>query len=285
MRKKTQISTCSKNHCPDMATFLGRTVVGTMVGILASRLATRPSGQKDASPNPDLNPAPVQVHTDLLRAISHDLRTPLSNIMGNSLIYLENHGTLEEQERLRLVSRIHEDSSWLIDMAENLLAITRLEDIGLLLSAREEIVEEVLSEALQKLEKRHPNSAVHVAVPESIILLPMDAVLIEQAVINLLENALLHSSGEKDVDIIVEDGAQEVTFLIRDYGDSIPENQLESCFDCASSRTSDAEKRSSVGLALSKTIIAAHQGTIRCRNHEKGAEFVFTLPKRRCDSL
>ncbi|MCI8789518.1 MAG: sensor histidine kinase [Lachnospiraceae bacterium] len=285
MRKKTQISTCSKNHCPDMATFLGGTVVGTMVGILASRLATRPSGQKDASPNPDLNPAPVQVHTDLLRAISHDLRTPLSNIMGNSLIYLENHGTLEEQERLRLVSRIHEDSSWLIDMAENLLAITRLEDIGLLLSAREEIVEEVLSEALQKLEKRHPNSAVHVAVPESIILLPMDAVLIEQAVINLLENALLHSSGEKDVDIIVEDGAQEVTFLIRDYGDSIPENQLESCFDCASSRTSDAEKRSSVGLALSKTIIAAHQGTIRCRNHEKGAEFVFTLPKRRCDSL
>ena len=285
MRKKTQISTCSKNHCPDMATFLGGTVVGTMVGILASRLATRPSGQKDASPNPDLNPAPVQVHTDLLRAISHDLRTPLSNIMGNSLIYLENHGTLEEQERLRLVSRIHEDSSRLIDMAENLLAITRLEDIGLLLSAREEIVEEVLSEALQKLEKRHPNSAVHVAVPESIILLPMDAVLIEQAVINLLENALLHSSGEKDVDIIVEDGAQEVTFLIRDYGDSIPENQLESCFDCASSRTSDAEKRSSVGLALSKTIIAAHQGTIRCRNHEKGAEFVFTLPKRRCDSL
>lgn len=285
MRKKTQISTCSKNHCPDMATFLGGTVVGTMVGILASRLATRPSGQKDASPNPDLNPAPVQVHTDLLRAISHDLRTPLSNIMGNSLIYLENHGILEEQERLRLVSRIHEDSSWLIDMAENLLAITRLEDIGLLLSAREEIVEEVLSEALQKLEKRHPNSAVHVAVPESIILLPMDAVLIEQAVINLLENALLHSSGEKDVDIIVEDGAQEVTFLIRDYGDSIPENQLESCFDCASSRTSDAEKRSSVGLALSKTIIAAHQGTIRCRNHEKGAEFVFTLPKRRCDSL
>ena len=285
MRKKTQISTCSKNHCPDMATFLGGTVVGTMVGILASRLATRPSGQKDASPNPDLNPAPVQVHTDLLRAISHDLRAPLSNIMGNSLIYLENHGTLEEQERLRLVSRIHEDSSWLIDMAENLLAITRLEDIGLLLSAREEIVEEVLSEALQKLEKRHPNSAVHVAVPESIILLPMDAVLIEQAVINLLENALLHSSGEKDVDIIVEDGAQEVTFLIRDYGDSIPENQLESCFDCASSRTSDAEKRSSVGLALSKTIIAAHQGTIRCRNHEKGAEFVFTLPKRRCDSL
>lgn len=139
MRKKTQISTCSKNHCPDMATFLGGTVVGTMVGILASRLATRPSGQKDASPNPDLNPAPVQVHTDLLRAISHDLRTPLSNIMGNSLIYLENHGTLEEQERLRLVSRIHEDSSWLIDMAENLLAITRLEDIGLLLSAREEI--------------------------------------------------------------------------------------------------------------------------------------------------
>ena len=120
MRKKTQISTCSKNHCPDMATFLGGTVVGTMVGILASRLATRPSGQKDASPNPDLNPAPVQVHTDLLRAISHDLRTPLSNIMGNSLIYLENHGTLEEQERLRLVSRIHEDSSWLIDMAENL---------------------------------------------------------------------------------------------------------------------------------------------------------------------
>ena len=226
-----------------------------------------------------------RIRANLLRAISHDLRTPLTSIIGASASYIENHAELSTGEKLELITTINEDSNWLLNMVENLLSVTRLHGDGHNVTKEQEIVEEVVSEAIDRLEKRLPDASIRVSAPDEILMIPMDPLLIEQVLINLLENALLHSSGEKDVDIIVEDGAQEVTFLIRDYGDSIPENQLESCFDCASSRTSDAEKRSSVGLALSKTIIAAHQGTIRCRNHEKGAEFVFTLPKRRCDSL
>lgn len=272
MRKKTQNSSSKENHCLTMCTLLGAAVAGTLTGILASRRVSRPSAKKAVSKKTE----PEQIRTDLLEAIAHDLRTPLSSIMGNSLIYRENHGTLDEQEKLQLVSHIHEDSSRLIGMEENLLAIARLTDMEKTVGARKEVLEEVLGEALQKLEKRHPGHAVHVSVPDNVILLPMDASLIEQAVINLLEDAISRSDGEKAAEIIVNDGSLEATFLIRYYGNSIPENLLDSFFDCTA-----PQERSCTGLTISKAIISAHQGTIKCRNHEQGAEFIFTLPKRR----
>lgn len=255
-----------------MCALLGAAAAGTLTGILASRRASRPSGKKAASGKAE----PEQLRTDLLEAIAHDLRTSLSSIMGNSLIYRENHETLDEQEKLQLVSHIHEDSTRLIDMEENLLAIARLTDIEKTMGAREEVLEEVLSEALQKLEKRHPGHAVHVSIPDNVILLPMDAALVEQAIINLLEDAVSRSDGEKATEIIVSEGSPETSFLIRYYGNSIPENLLDSFFECNA-----PEAWSYIGLAISKAIISAHQGTIKCQNHEQGAEFIFTLPKRR----
>lgn len=255
-----------------MCALLGAAAAGTLTGILASRKASRLSG-KIAVPQ---EAEPEQIRTDLLEAIAHDLRTPLSSIMGSSLIYQENHAALDEQEKLQLVSHIHEDSSRLIDMAENLLAITRLNDMNQTVGIREEVLEEVLSETLQKLDKRHPGHAIHVSIPDNVILLPMDAALVEQAIINLLEDAVSRSGGEKAAEIIVNDGSLEASFLIRYYGSSIPENLLDSFFDCAA-----PEERSCIGLAISKAIISAHKGTIQCRNHEQGAEFIFTLPKRR----
>lgn len=272
MGKKLQNSSVTEKHCPTMRTLLGAAAVGTLAGVLVSGRIFGSSGKKAIPQKAEPKPLP----SDLLEAIAHNLRTPLSSIMGSSLIYRENHETLDEEEKLGLVSHIHEDSSRLIDMAENLLAVSRLNDIDRTSGAREEVLEEVLGEALQKLDKRHPGHLVHVSIPDGVILLPMDAVLVEQAVINLLENALSRSDSKKAVDVIVDDGAQEATFRIRYYGDSIPENLLEGFFDCSAAGT-----QSCVGPAISKAIISAHHGAIRCRNHEEGAEFIFTLPKRR----
>lgn len=224
-----------------------------------------------------------RIYAHLLRAISHDLRTPLSSIMGNSLIYLDNHESLEESEKLRLVTHIYEDSSWLVNMAENLLAIARIGEWDRTVSTREEIVEEVLSEALQKMERRHPSCEIHVAIPDDIILLPMDATLIEQVMVNLLENALLHSDSQKPIDIIVEDSPRKVSFTIRDYGKGIPEDLLESTF-CKISSTPNPHTKTCIGLTICKAIISAHHGTLTGRNHSHGAEFIFTLPKRRCNT-
>lgn len=272
MKKNLQNPSVKENHCLTMCTLLGAAAIGTLTGVLASGRIFGSSVKKAVPPKA----APKPIRSDLLEAIAHDLRTPLSSIMGSSLIYQENHETLDEEEKLQLVSQIHEDSSRLINMAENLQAATRLMDMGQTTVAREEVLEEVLSEALQKLDKRHPGHTVHVSIPEDVILLPMDAVLVEQAIINLLESAISRSDSEKAVDVIASDGSQEETFLIRYYGNSIPEDQLESFFDCSA-----AETQSCVGLAISKAIISAHHGTIHCRNHEQGAEFIFTLPKRR----
>lgn len=254
-----------------------------LTGILTSKFL----GRKAEEPQPEIPSQeidPGEIHKSLVRAISHDLRAPLSGIMGNSLLYLENHKTLDEDEKLQLVSHIHQDSGWLINVVENFLALARIQDAGNMVSTREEIVEEVLGEAMQKMEMRHPDFAVHAVIPEEIIILPMDALLIEQVLINLLENALLHSGSKKPVDVIVEDGTDFVTFTVKDYGQGIPPKMAEHLFDSASltEAVPDSHKKAGIGLLICKTIISAHHGSLTGKNHGHGAEFIFTLPKRSC---
>lgn len=248
-------------------------------GFLASRILSRKAACPCAK-KASQEQKPEKVDANLLRAISHDLRTPLSGIMGNSLLYLENHDALSDEEKLALVSHIHEDSSWLINMAENLLAISRIHDLESSIHVRDEIVEEVLGETLEKMETRHPGFAVHVAIPEEIIMLPMDAMLIEQVILNLLENALLHSGSKEPVDVLVEDGKEYVTFTVRDYGQGIPQEILGHLFsDSPASADAGSHKKNYIGLVICKAIVSAHHGSFTGRNHSRGAEFIFTLPK------
>jgi two-component system sensor histidine kinase KdpD len=252
-------------------------------GFLASRILSRKAACPCAK-KASQEQKPEKVDANLLRAISHDLRTPLSGIMGNSLLYLENHDSLSEEEKLNLVGNIHEDSGWLINIVENLLAVTRIRDIDGTLGTREEIVEEVLGETLHKMELRHPGFEIRASIPDEIIMLPMDALLIEQVIINLLENALLHSDSREPVDVIVEDGKGLVTFTIRDYGQGIPKEILDCLSDAAPTMAAapDSHQKTCIGLAICKAIVSAHHGSFMGRNHSHGAEFVFTLPKRSC---
>lgn len=222
-----------------------------------------------------------KMRATLLRAISHDLRTPLTSIIGASSSYLENHDTLTEKERFSLISNIREDSQWLLNMVENLLSVTRINNQESSVVTSLELVEEVVSEAVQRVKKRLPDILIQTSVPDNLLMLPMDATLIEQVIINLLENAAIHSQSAQPILFYIEDSGADVTFHIRDYGIGIDETKLATLFngeDTSSSQT-DGHKGIGIGLSICKTIIAAHRGTIYAASHENGVEFIFTLPK------
>ena len=174
------------------------------------------------------------MRANLLRAISHDLRTPLTTIIGSSTTYLEQEADLTDTDKRRLVGNIEEDAQWLLNMVENLLSVTRIQDDkGVASVAKsEEPLEEVISEAVQRFKKRFPNMEIRISMPEAFIMVPMDPILIEQVINNLLENAFFHS-GNHMIDLCVQTSPSFVSITLRDYGTGIPPDILRSLFDGA----------------------------------------------------
>lgn len=225
-----------------------------------------------------------KLRANLLRAVSHDLRTPLTTIIGSSSSYLENYPDLSECERTELISNIKEDSEWLLNMVENLLTVTRIrEDSDDKVKKSSEIVEEVVSEAIQRLQRRIPDISVHVTMPNDFLMLAMDPTLIEQVLINLMENALIHSGSREPINLTVTESEDNVSFSVRDYGRGIEPQLLPFIFEGQqhSSESADGHRGIGIGLSICKTIIQAHDGSISAVNHDKGAEFMFTLPKEK----
>ena len=223
-----------------------------------------------------------KMRANLLRAISHDLRTPLTSIIGASSSYLDNDILLENEEKNAIVSHIYEDANWLLNMVENLLSVTRIDNHSSTVKKTDESVEEIVSAAINRLKKRMPEVSVNVSVPNEPLILPMDAILIEQVLINLLENAIVHSQSNRPILCYVDDDNENVTFHVKDYGIGIDAERLKIIFDGNSyigNSESDSNKGMGIGLSICKTIITAHNGTIDARNHGQGTEFYFSLPK------
>ena len=223
-----------------------------------------------------------KMKANLLRAISHDLRTPLTGIIGCSTSYLENKDQLPEEEKTELVRHIGEDARWLLHMVENLLSVTRIQNDTSAVNGTPELVEEVVSEAVTRFRKRYPQAQLKVSIPDEPVMVSMDPILIEQVIINLLENAALHGDGPAPVTLTVTCGGDGVIFAVRDYGRGIPADRLSTIFDAASSAPgalADGHKGMGIGLSICKTIILAHRGTIYACNKDPGAEFSFRLPR------
>ncbi len=223
-----------------------------------------------------------RMRANLLRAISHDLRTPLTGIIGASATYLENGASLSEEEKRQLIQNVHEDGEWLLNMVENLLSVTRISDKSTArINKTLEAVEEVMAEALTRLKKRIPGASIRVTMPDELILAPMDPTLIEQVLINLMENAIRHSHSTQPIEcrICTQDGF--VCFSVYDFGVGISPDRLDTIFDGVNpreNRSGDAAKGMGIGLSICKTIVTAHGGTIEAHNHDHGAVFSFTLP-------
>ena len=229
-----------------------------------------------------------KLRANLLRAVSHDLRTPLTSIIGSSSSYLEHYPEFSEEERTELVANIREDSQWLLNMVENLLTVTRIKDQETdQVRKSPEVVEEVVSEAILRLRKRLPDIRIHVNMPETFLMLSMDPTLIEQVLINLLENAFIHSGSSDPIDLTICDLPDAVSFQVKDYGKGIDEAQMPYIFEGQqrTSDTADVHKGIGIGLSICKTIIQAHGGTLTAANHPDGAEFTFILPKEKEDQI
>lgn len=222
-----------------------------------------------------------KMRSNLLRAVSHDLRTPLAGMIGASSTYLEAKDYLSETEKEKLVQGIYEDANWLLHMVENLLSVTRIDQDTAKVTKTEEVLEEMVSEALIRFQKRYPQTHIEVTAPEEFLLIPMDATLIEQVIINLLENAVIHGKSMDRIDLIITKEKDLINFYIRDYGCGIVPEQLPFIFDgspVSNEDKNDRRKGMGIGLSICKTIIVAHGGKIYARNHDKGAEFYFWLP-------
>ena len=227
-----------------------------------------------------------KLRANLLRAVSHDLRTPLTSMIGASSSYLENEAALPPKEKRELVSEIYEDANWLLHMVENLLSVTRITDGGAsVLKKTPEAAEEVLFDAVSTSRKRYPDLQIKTVIPDEFVTAPMDPLLIKQVLLNLIENAYFHARSTKPLECTLSSTEDAIKFCIRDYGTGIASDRLSGIFDAVpsapSSATStvDTRKGMGIGLSICKAIVNAHNGEITARNLTEGAEFCFTIPK------
>lgn len=223
-----------------------------------------------------------RMRANLLRAISHDLRTPLTAISGSAITLLENDN-LPDWQKKKLLGSINDDAEWLIRMVENLLSITRMNSREARIVKTPEAAEEILGEAVRKFRKRFPEAELSVSVPEELLFVPMDPILIEQVLINLLENAVLHGKNREGIRIAVTRQGHDACFSVEDQGVGIPEAAFEHLFDglgtADRSGESDSKRNMGIGLSVCRSIVLAHGGRMTAENKpEGGAAFRFTLP-------
>ncbi len=223
-----------------------------------------------------------KMRANLLRAVSHDLRTPLTTIYGSSSAILENFDSLSDEQKQRMVSGIKSDADWLIRMVENLLSITRIDGGNVSILKSPTVLEELIDSVILKFKKRYPYQNVNITLPEELVIIPMDPLLIEQVIINILENAVEHAHGMTKLDLTVKALFGNAVFVISDDGCGIPEERLEKIFteffDTDDHGGNSGKRNAGIGLSVCATIIKAHGGEISAQNLKAGgAAFKFTL--------
>ena len=223
------------------------------------------------------------VRANLLRAMSHDIRTPLTSIVGNTAAILDNEGSFSPEQKRCLLEDVNEDAQWLIRMVENLLSITRMSGGQARIEKDCEAAEEIVAVSVSKFTKRFPSINVSVEVPDEVLMVPMDATLIRQVIMNLLENAAIHGEGVKNICVPLSREGNLACFTVSDDGVGIPKEKLANIFKGSLSDVShgnfDMKKNMGIGLSVCYTIVKAHGGTMTAENQETGgACFRFYLP-------
>ena len=223
-----------------------------------------------------------QLRANLLRAISHDLRTPLTSISGSASNLLANYQKLDDATRVQTFTDIYDDSMWLINLVENLLAITRIEDGRVKLHQGVELMDDVVAEALRHINRKSREHTIRVSSEEELLLVRIDAKLIVQVLINLVDNAIKYTPVGSHIDICTRKRGGWVEVSVSDDGPGIPDAQKERIFDMfysGANQVADSRRSLGLGLSLCRSIVTAHGGTITVSdNRPSGTIFTFTLP-------
>ena len=224
-----------------------------------------------------------KLRANLLRTISHDLRTPLTSISGNADNLLANDEAFDVETRRQIYTDIREDSEWLISLVENLLSVSRMGDGKSDIRMSAELVSDVIDEAVRRTEKNASEHKLTVKESDGILLARMDARLIVQVLINLIDNAIKYTPSGSEIEISAVEKDNEIAITVADNGHGIADEIKPRVFDMfytGAEKIADSRRSLGLGLALCKSIVNAHGGEITVSdNKPHGAVFTFTLPK------
>ena len=248
-------------------------IVATMTGTLTTRLKQQEKLKAEAEKE--------RMRGNLLRAVSHDLRTPLTSIYGSCSAIIDNYDGIPREKQLLLLQDMQSDAQWLNRMVENLLSVTRVDADKVRLSKHGVVLEELIDALLVKFHKHYPQQQVQVSLPDVFVSIPMDPVLIEQVLMNLLENAVFHARGMRNLWLRVEILDNNAVFSVEDDGCGIPEEKASGLFDIfpdSSTPVDSSRNNMGIGLSVCRTIINAHDSELKAENRPGGgAAFRFAL--------
>ena len=259
----------------DPFTFFPMFTVSVVVGMLTDQVKRQSRIEAEAEAE--------KMKANLLRSVSHDLRTPLTTIIGSTSAVLENFDKFSDDVKRDLIGQVREDAQWLMRLVENILSITRMKNGPVHIKKSPEAAEEIAAEAVSKFRARFPQTHVSVSVPPELVMVPMDAVLVEQVLTNLMENAVLHGRHVTRVELCVRCEGSEAVFSVSDDGCGIDPRILprlfEEMFPHAQEQRGDVRRNMGIGLSVCMSIVRAHGGRMTAQNRKEGGACVsFALP-------
>ena len=248
-----------------------------IVSILISTLTTQIKQQEKLRHEREMQETTIR----LLRSVSHDLNTPLTTIIGLGTMLIDEPEMPAEQRREKLRDIVR-SAGWLSRISENILSVTRF-NRPLALHTEPQVLEELISDAILRFRRFQQDIPISVQMPPDILVCNVDATLIEQVILNLLENVVLHARGATRISIYLQSDGPLARLSVCDDGPGFPPELLPKLFNgFAMESLADENPGSSkmgIGLSSCHTIIQAHQGTIQAVNRpEGGACISFTLP-------
>lgn len=259
-------------------------IIMIAIAVLTSALTTKLKQQEATKAESEKE----RMRANLLRAVSHDLRTPLTTIYGSSTTLLENGDAMTEKQKEAIITGIKEDSEWLVSMVENLLSITRIDSGQVRIIKKPTVLDELIDSVMLKFKKRYHSQKVELDIPDDMIIIPMDAILIEQVIVNILENSVQHAKGMTRLVLRVFTSEKKAVFEITDNGCGIDDERLKKLFNgyfFSDDDVIDSQKKNAgIGLSVCATIIKAHGGSINAQNIKTGgAKFRFELDTEEID--
>lgn len=254
-------------------TFLSMLLVSLIISALTSQIKRQEQLRYEMEAE--------KMRANLLRSVSHDLRTPLASILGASSVLMDADASanVNRDEMLRQINR---EAKWLIRVMENLLSVTRFSGGSVSLKKDTEVVEEIVGSSIVKFRRNNPTISISVTKPEEILLAPMDATLIEQVLLNLFENVVAHGENASHIEVTIARAGNHAVLSVEDDGVGFPDSLLKSVFDGRAMllrSQPDGRRNMGIGLSVCRSIIRAHGGDITASNRACGGGCVkFWLP-------